>query len=384
MLTRRRFQEHLASVAAALAVGGERALAQRWLLERRAPPHMIWLNANENPDGPPARALEAMARALPECWRYHYPEFPDIYAAVARSEQLAGDQVLVGAGSSEVLCAAVHAFTSESRPLITPDPSFELPADLAAALGRRVVRVPLAEGYSADVGRLQEAAARAGGGLVYLCNPNNPTSSLTSADKLAWLVENLPPAAVLLVDEAYLHFVEDYERLSAVQCVRQGREVIVTRTFSKIYGMAGVRVGFGCARADLIRRMRPFRSGVISYAGAQGVLAALEEGTRLVAERRARLVRVRRAFCDWLREKGLTYIEPHANFVMIDVGRDVRPLIEALWQRGIAVGRPFPPLDHMLRVSIGRDGDMARFCEVFESLYSAERLSAAPGARKSA
>ncbi len=356
---------------AALVAGGERALAQRALLERKAPPDMIWLNANENPDGPPARALEAMARVLPECWRYHYPEFPEIYAGIARSEQLAADQVLVGAGSSEVLCAAVHAFTSETRPLITPDPSFELPADLTAALGRRVIRVPLTEGYAADVERLRAAALQAGGGLIYLCNPNNPTSALTPADRLAWLVENLPSGVLLLVDEAYLHFVEDPEPLSALKYVREGRNVIVTRTFSKIYGMAGLRVGFGCARADLIRRMRPFRSGVISYASARGVLAALEEGPPLIAERRTRLRRVRRAFCEWLRERKLNYIEPHANFVMIHLGRDVRPVIEALWQGGVAVGRPFPPLDQMLRVSIGTESDMARFCKVFETVYFA-------------
>lgn len=369
-MTRREFQRELGWLAAALAAGGERALAQRSLLERRAPPGMIWLNANENPDGPCPRALEAMRRALPESWRYHYPEFPDIYAAIARSEQLAAEQVLVGAGSSEVLCAAVHAFTSPARPFITPDPSFELPADLAAALGRRVIRVPLTEDYLADVKRLADEAERAGGGLIYLCNPNNPTSALLPAEKTAWLVENLPAETILLVDEAYLHFVEGADQLSALSYVRGGKPVLVTRTFSKIYGMAGLRVGFGCGRPDLIRRMRPFRSGVISYVSAQAALAALAEGPSLIKERRERLARVRGELCAWLRERGIGYIEPQANFVMIKVGRDVRALAEAFWERGVAVGRPFPPLNDMLRVSIGTASEMARFREIFEQVYA--------------
>lgn len=332
---------------------------------------MVWLNANENPDGPPPKALQSMAQALPQAWRYHYPDFPDFYEAVARSVGLEAGQVLVGAGSSEILCAAVHAFTAEGRPLILPAPTFELPADLAVALGRRVIRVPLAPDYGADVERLAEEAIRAGGGLVYVCNPNNPTSALTPRDRLAWLVARLPPAAVLLVDEAYLHFVEDGESLSALAWVREGRNVVVTRTFSKIYGMAGLRVGFGCARADLIRRMRPFLAGVISWVSAQAVLAALEEAPRLIPERRARLIGVRSRLCQWLRERGLTYIEPQANFLMIRLGRDVRPIIEAMWQRGVAVGRPFPPLDDMLRVSIGTEADMERFREAFAQVYAA-------------
>lgn len=332
---------------------------------------MIWLNANENPDGPCPQALDAMRRALPDCWRYHYPDFPEIYATIARSQGLAADQVLVGAGSSEVLCAAVHAFTSAARPLITPDPSFELPADLAVALGRRVVRVPLTGGYLADVERLVKEAAQAGGGLIYLCNPNNPTSALLPGEQMRWLIERLPPETVLLVDEAYLDFVEGAGQLSALRYVRDGAPVIVTRTFSKIYGMAGLRVGFGCSRPDLIRRMRPFRSGVISYVSAQAALAALEEAPRLIPERRARLARIRDELCAWLRERGFDYIEPHANFVMIRVRRDVRELIEAFWERGITVGRPFPPLDDMLRVSIGTAADMARFREVFAEVCAA-------------
>ncbi|MEK7406391.1 MAG: aminotransferase class I/II-fold pyridoxal phosphate-dependent enzyme [Acidobacteriota bacterium] len=369
MISRRRFTGKLAWLGAAASMGAERALAQRSLLERKAPPGMVWLNANENPDGPCPAAIKAMSEALPLAWRYHYQEMPDVYAAIARNEQLEPAQVLVGAGSAEILHIAVDAFTSPTRPLITPVPTFEAPIDITAALGRKVIRVPLTKDYAADVRRLAEEATRAGGGVIYLCNPNNPTANLTPKAEVAWLAQNLPRDTVLLVDEAYLHFVEGYEEISALPYVRQGKEVVVTRTFSKIYGMAGLRVGFGCARPDLIQRMRPFRAGVISYVSARAVLAALEEGPRPIAERRARLARVRGGLCEWLRQKKLGYIEPQANFMMIDVGRDVRELGQALWEKGIAVGRPFPPLDHMLRVTIGAEQDMAKFRAAFEQVY---------------
>ena len=192
MLTRRGF----AGVSFAALAGRmlpEAAYAQRAAVKGPLPPGMVWLNANENPAGPPRSSLEAMAKVLPEGGRYHYQEFGDFYAAIARSEDLAPEQVLVGSGSSEVLHIAVDAFTSPTRPLITVAPTFEGPVELASkALGRAVIQVPLAPPYAADVKRLAEYAESAGGALIYLCNPNNPTSSITPKKDMAWLADNLP------------------------------------------------------------------------------------------------------------------------------------------------------------------------------------------------
>jgi histidinol-phosphate aminotransferase len=370
MITRRSFGRRAAALAGAVSAWTEATLAQRALIGETFSPNTVWLNANENPDGPCRAAIEAMNRVVPETWRYHYPEFREFNAAVARSERLDPEQIIVGAGSTEVLNVIVAAFTSATRPLITPVPTFEVPAEFARALGHKWVRVPLTSTYAADVKRLAQEAASAGGGLIYLCNPNNPTSSMTPKADLAWLVSNLPPETVLLVDEAYLHFVENYEQESALPWVKEGKNVIVTRTFSKIYGMAGLRVGFGCGRPDLIGKVRPFRNNAITIVGARAVLAALSEASTLIPQRRARLLKVRSGLCEWLRERNLRYIEPHANFIMIDVGMDSRGLGLALLKKDVAVGRPFPPLDKMLRVSIGTEQDMAKFRQAFAEVYT--------------
>lgn len=156
---------------------------------------------------------------------------------------------------------------------------------------------------------------------------------------------------------------------SALRYVREGKDVIVARTFSKIYGMAGLRVGFGCARQELMSRMWPYRSGVISIVSARAVMAALNDAQAIEEGRRKRFTAVRNELCAWLRGKGFEYIEPHANFLMIDVGRDVHEFSQQMARLGVAVGRPFPPLTNMLRVSIGAESDMARFRNAFERVY---------------
>lgn len=362
-------------LGAGAGVLGARMLPEMAYAQRAAvplselPKDMVWLNANENPDGPPKAAIEAMIKCLPSTGRYHYQEYREFYSSVARSEDLAGGQILLGAGSSEVLHAAVDALTSPQKPLIAISPTFEGPIDVARALGRNVIRVPLTANHTADVKRLVEEAEKNKGGLIYLCNPNNPTGTVTPKSEIAWLVSNTPPNTVVLLDEAYYSFAETPEFESGLAYVRQGKPVVVTRTFSKIYGMAGLRAGYACARPDLIASMSPFRNNVISYVAVQAVLAALADTPNFLPERRRRLLKTRSELCAWLKGKGLGYIDSHANFMMIDVRRDARDLIFAMPRRGVAVGRPFPPYTNYMRVSIGTDADMAKFREVFWSVY---------------
>jgi histidinol-phosphate aminotransferase len=344
------------------------AFAQRAAVGFKMPKDVVWLNGNEFPFGPPQSAVQAMTEVLPVSNRYHYQEFGDFYTALAHSEDLTPDQILVGAGSSECLHAAVEAFTSPTRPLITLTPTYEAPPEVARASGRQVITVPLTAKYTADVHKLIAAADKAGGGMIYLCNPNNPTSTVTPKADVAWMIANLPPNTIALIDEAYMHFAETPEMESGLTYVRQGKDVVVTRTYSKIYGMAGLRAGFAAARPDLIKKMAPFRNNVISIVTARAVLAAIAE-KNLVSERRTMLAKTRGELCSWLRAKGVMYMEPQANFLMIDVGRDTREFGRQMAQRGVAVGRPFPPLDHMLRVTVGTDAEMAKFRDVFWSVY---------------
>ena len=371
MLTRRGFARAAAG-GAAVRMLTEAAYAQRAAVRLSGlPADMVWLNANENPAGPPRAAVEAATAALPQAWRYHFQEIPALYEAVAASEGLSSAQVIVGSGSTEVLNMAVAAFTSPSRPLVAMHPTFEGPIEAARALGRPVVRVPLSAAYAADVRRMAAEAAKAGGGMLYLCNPNNPTGAITPAEEMEWLAANLPRDTVLVVDEAYIHFGDSPRLRTALDAVRQGRNVLVARTFSKIYGMAGMRAGFGCAKPELIGAMLGFRNNVISYVTSRAVVAALAEAATLVPQRRAALARTRAALFEWLRQRGLRYIDSQANFLMIDVGRPAAEFIPQMARLGVAPGRPFPPLDNMLRVTIGTDSDMLRFREVFWKVYKA-------------
>jgi histidinol-phosphate/aromatic aminotransferase/cobyric acid decarboxylase-like protein len=312
-----------------------------------------------------------MREVLPASGRYHYQEFRDIYTAIARSEDLTPDQIVTGCGSSEVLHTAVDVFTSPTRPLISVAPAYEMPIELARTLGRPVVLTKLREDYTADVHKLAEEADKAGGGLIYICNPNNPTSAINTAKEIDWLVSNLPANTTVLVDEAYIHFGETPDLRTALPHVRQAKDVIVTRTYSKIYGMAGLRVGFAAARPELIQRLRPLSINVVSIVSARAVLAALQDQTRILSERKATLAKTRRELCNWLRDSKVKFIEPHANFMMIDCGRSAREFIPKMARMGVAPGRPFPPLENMLRVTIGTDSEMAKFRDVFWKVYKA-------------
>ncbi|MBS1859033.1 MAG: aminotransferase class I/II-fold pyridoxal phosphate-dependent enzyme [Acidobacteria bacterium] len=370
MTTRRRFFARMGAAAAAARLLPEAAYAQRAAAKAvGAGAGMVWLNANENPAGPPAVSLDAMREVLPASGRYHYNEFGDIYTAVAKSEGLAPNQIVLGSGSSEVLHTAVDLFTSPTRPLITVTPAYEGPRDCARHLGHGVVLTRLRDDYTADVHKLAEEAEKAGGGMIYLCNPNNPTSTITTADDVDWLVNHLPANTMLLVDEAYIHYVDRPDVRSALPYIQQGRNVIVARTFSKIYGMAGLRAGFAAARPDIAQKLESMALNVISIVSARAVLAALAHRDTVVPQRKASLIQTRRELTAWLRERDVKFIEPNANFLMIDVGRNAREFIGAMPKLGVAPGRPFPPLDNLLRVSIGTPADMAKFRDVFWKVY---------------
>lgn len=364
MLTRRRFG---ALSVTALATG-EVAFARRYLEHSKFPTNLTLINSNENPEGPPAVSIEAMKRALPLGGRYRDEDMDALASEIAGMEKLKPEEVMMASGSSEVLNCAVTAFTSPAMPVITCVPVFELAIETAQAMGHAVVTVPLKPSYAFDVERLAAESKKVGGGFLYLCNPNNPTSTITPAAEIDWLAANMHENAVLAVDEAYIHFDPKLE--SAMKHVRSGERVIMFRTFSKIYGMAGLRVGFACARQDLLRKMLPFRSNSISVIGVYAASAALSD-PGLLAERRARLNGTRDRLCAWLGQRGFHYLEPHANFLMLDVKRDVRHVIEGMAKQGVAVGRPFPPLNQMLRVTVGSEADMAKFRTAFERVMRA-------------
>jgi histidinol-phosphate aminotransferase len=365
MFTRRTFA---GMIAAGLT---EAAFAQRAAVPGAAPADTVWINGNEFPEGPPQASIDAMAKIIGGSNRYHYQEFPAFYAALGASQGLNADQLLVGAGSSEILHASVETFTSPTVPFIYPNPTYEAAPELAKYRGSMVIETPVNAKMGPDVRRMAAEAEKAGGGLIYICNPNNPTSAITTSDDMAWLMANLPKNTYVLVDEAYLHYATSPEISSSFQYVKEGKNIVVARTFSKIYGMAGLRVGYAAARPDLIKRMDPYRNNVISIVSVRAVLAALDLGPKLLEERKAKIVHTREELTAWLSEKKISFIPPQANFIMIETGRDAKQVQAAMLAKGVAIGRPFPALNHMIRVSIGTDAEMAKFRKVFTEVMSA-------------
>lgn len=363
MLTRRGFARR--GFAGLMAAGfTEFAFAQKSAVDAmnvQEPKGTVWLNANEFPEGPPAAALQALTRAAAQSNRYHFTEYSSIYQSVANIEHLKGEQVLVGAGSTEALHCAVEAFTSPRRPFLCGWPTFESGPELAAAQGHAVVKLPLTSDYRSDVHQLVAEAKKAGGGLIYICNPNNPTGNVTPKEDLAWAVQNLPSETILLIDEAYYHFNTSNETESSMKYVHDGKNVLVMRTFSKIYGMAGLRAGYVAGRADLVKKMVPFRNLQISYPTARAVVAAIDMGQGMVDERRARLIHTREDLVGWLKQKNLKSIESQANFLMFEMPRDLKAVAPAMLAKGVAVGREFPPYEKMMRITIGTDAEMAKF-----------------------
>ena len=368
-ISRRAVTQLLGSLSAAAVVSPKSQALEPGVILGLDSSDMVWLDANENPVGPPQAALEAITRGAMASARYHFDEFGAFAQALAASEKVKPTEVLFGVGSGEIIDAALCAFTSATRPMITAVPTYEIPSGMARSLGRPVVEVPLLPDFGFPVHVLAEQAAAAGGGLIYLCNPNNPTGTLSPNGDMHWLATNLPPNTVLLVDEAYLDFTDPSAAESAIRYVRESRNVIVTRTFSKIYGMAGMRVGFGCAREDLIRAMTPFRDNVVPILGLRAAMAALSEKQTLIPTRRAAMARSRTELCQWLRSNKIRFTESHTNFVMIHLERDSASYRADLLKHKIAVGRPFPPLNRMLRVTLGTDEEMWRFREAFLRLY---------------
>jgi histidinol-phosphate aminotransferase len=371
MLTRRSFVGHMGLFTAAGAVLCETALAQQAKAAVSDSHSIAWLDSNENPAGPPASAVQAIVRGAADVGRYHFDEHGAFLEQIGKIEGVGAGQVLCGVGSSDVIMSAIFAFTSASRPMITGAPSYDIVVNLTRKLGRPVIEVPLTMEWAYPVKALAAEAAKAGGGLIYLCNPNNPTASLTAAADIEWLANHLPADTVLFVDEAYLEFADPARIESAIRHVRDGRSVVISRTFSKIYGMAGARAGYGCARADLIGVMNEYMDNIIPVLGLRAASAALEERATLVPKRRADNARIRGELCEWLRAQGVSYIDSHANFVMIDVGRDVKAFGEAMRAKGVAIGRKFPPLETMARVTMGTEAEMARFRAAFSAVRRA-------------
>jgi histidinol-phosphate aminotransferase len=332
----------------------------------------VLLNSNENPYGPSPRARAALERAPRAASRYPDAAEEALLEAIARHHQVGRDEVVLGCGSSEVLQMADMAFLGAGRRLVCAEPTFEAVLAYARVTPAETVKVPLTADFRHDLPAMA-AACGAGGGLAYVCNPNNPTATLVTRDELAAFLAAVPPATVVLIDEAYHHFVEDPRYASGLELRARHPNVVVARTFSKIHGLAGMRLGYAVASRENAARLRDHASWSNTNAGVLAAgLASLPDEAHVAAQRR-RLNATRERLCRELTRAGRRFIPSHANFLMIHVATDVKPVIEGFRARGLLVGRRFPSMPEWLRVTIGTEEEMRRFLRALDALVPSVR-----------
>jgi len=374
--TSRRSFLRLAGLAATLPVMSEGYLARAAMqaapaasafpkLPHAADAQSVMINANENPLGPCDAALAAITAIARTGGRYDATGCQDeLTDLLAKEYGLHPDHFAIYAGSSEPLQFATLAFTSPDRPYVTADPSYESGMAAAAAGGAKVVKVPLNSTHAHDVKAMIAAAPNAG--LFYICNPNNPTGTLTPREDILWALENKPAGSILLVDEAYIHIANSP---SVIDQVAAGKDLIVLRTFSKIYGMAGIRCGVVLGRPDLLQKLMVYGMNPLPVTGVAAACASLKQ-PELVTTRRKIIADTRHSTFAWLDRKGYKYIPSVSNCFMIDTGRPGRQVIAAMRQQDVYIGRTWPIWPNYVRVSVGTPHEMEVFQTAFEKVMS--------------
>lgn len=321
----------------------------------------VKIDANENPYGPSDKAIQAMQRNFGQSGRYA-SNTPDLHRALCDHHQVDSGMLELGYGSSELLKMAAEAFLGPGKNVVTAQPTYEAPSRYGAVYDAATIRVQLDSEYRHDLKKMR-AAVNDKTGMVYICNPNNPTATIVSAEATKAFVDSMPADIPVVIDEAYHHYVDDPSYGSAISLAKQGKSVVVMRTFSKIYGMAGLRMGYAVGRGDLISRMSAYKiwlnTNTLTVAAA---LASLED--KEFVNRNRRLNADTRQFVEQqVTKMGLGYIPSQANFLMVDLKRDMGPVVGALRGRGVFAGRPFHPLRQHLRVTVGTMEEMKRFVE---------------------
>jgi histidinol-phosphate aminotransferase len=356
-----------AALAAAAPIVTEATMAQAKLKSQMMgvlPPDAVIINANENPLGPSKLALEAITKIAPLGGRYDrtgiQTQFTEKYA---QQHGLKPENIYVYAGSSEPLHYTVLAFTSPSKGLVIADPSYESPMAAAMVMKAPIAKVHLTAGAAHDVKAM--VAANPNAGLIYICNPNNPTGTITPREDILWALENKPAGSILLVDEAYIHLSDEK---SVVDQVAAGKDLIILRTFSKIYGMAGIRCGIAMGRPDLLAKLDPYLQNMMPITALAAAHASITDPD-LIPTRKKWLGDTRRETVAWLKSNGYEVVgDPHSNCFMIQTGRDAHGVIDGMREQNVYIGRVWPVWPKAVRVTVGTPEEMAKFRTAFKAV----------------
>jgi len=334
----------------------------------------IRLNSNENAYGPSPRVASAIRSAIDMVNRYPFMKYEEVTERIASFHGVKPEQVLFACGSTEILRVAACAFLGSGKKLIQGLPTFESVEHYAKAVGSEVVSVPLDRSFAHDLGRML-SHVDASTGLVYVCNPNNPTGSLTPRNDIENFISRLPANTKVLVDEAYHHYVIPTGMYSSFIDNPLGDErVIVTRTFSKIYGLAGLRLGYAVASPDVIEKIRQFATEDSLNAIVAEVVGVALNDAAAVRESVRRNRNDCQEFFNRAMTRNLKPIDSHANFVMMNIQHPAAEVIEHFRKHKVLIGRLFPPMDNYIRVSLGTPDEMQAFWRTWDLLPWSNKL----------
>ncbi len=364
-ISRRHFA-HLLGVGAAAAIVRPRITIAKEFSTVPAPTKtgVVRLSANENPYGPSAKAHEAMKNAHGVCNRYPDEANDVLIDKVAKINSINRDQIVLGDGSSEILKLCAETFTGPTQgKLVVADPTFEAILEYSKACGADVVKVPLTGSYTHDLAKMGESSQK---GLIYICNPNNPTASITPKNDIRDFIAKTSPDTMILVDEAYFHYADSPDYESVIPLVKDHPNLIVARTFSKIYGMAGLRCGYCVAQPETIKRMHGFQMwDSVNIMALTAASASLDDADQVNSGRKMNTDAKNYTLTE-LGKMGYKSIPSQANFIMFDCRKPVVPIIKAMKEKNVAVGRLFPAYPNHMRLTIGKQSEMESFVAAFK------------------
>lgn len=338
---------------------------------------VIIISSNENPMGPGPKVLDAIRAAFgadgSRPGRYS-PGARDLTDALAKKHGVKPEHIVLGCGSTQILRSVTHVFTAKDRPLVATIPTYEECADYAALMGHPVVGVSLDSEFQPDLDKL--AGASKGAGLVFYCNPSNPSSTFVGArDTRAFLakVNRTSPGTTILVDEAYFEYVTNPDHETFIPLAVENPRVLVARTFSKAYGMAGLRMGYAIGHADTIRRLRDWDAGSgtssLNVLAMHAGIAAIQQDDAFIVNERARNAAVRDFTMKWFADRGMKPAASQANFMFVNIGRPAAPFRAACAAQGVRVARDFPPFEKThCRIAFGTMEEMQKAVTVFEQV----------------
>jgi histidinol-phosphate aminotransferase len=326
----------------------------------------VLLYRNENPYGPSEKVLAVLRDSVTSSNRYPRTEYDTLIGKLAAMHKVKPEQIVLGCGSGEILGMAALAFLKPGKKLVQAAPTFPSLGKLAQAAGVEVASIPLNKRYEHDLGTMLEAA-HSSTGLVYIVNPNNPTGTITPRKEIEAFISKLPSDVTVLIDEAYHHFVTPnaaYE--SFLDRHFDDSRIVVSRTFSKIYGLAGMRIGYAVATPEMAKRLPAgFPNWSVSVVSARAASAALDD-VEYVQLGIKRNTDDRQEFLNQVNERMLRAIDSQTNFVMVNPMRPPDEVIEHLKKNHILIGPKYPALEKYIRVSLGTPGEMQAFWRAWD------------------